>query len=51
MFLFKLFDILIKLELAEDLQTFSSRTNQSVKQEINVNLSTCESLEAMFTYY
>ena len=33
--------------LVEDLQTLSSSTNQSFKSEINVNLSTSESLEAM----
>ena len=46
--LFKLFDKLILLVLVEDLQTLSSSTNQSFKSEINVNLSNCESLEAMF---
>ena len=45
---FKLFDKLIRLELAEASQTLSSSTNQSFKSEINVNLSTSESLEAMF---
>ena len=44
---FKLFDKLIRLELVEDSQTLSSSTNQSFKSEINVNLSTSESLEAM----
>ena len=44
---FKLFDKLIRLELAEASQTLSSSTNQSFKSEINVNLSTSESLEAM----
>ena len=46
--LFKLFDKLILMVLVEDLQTLSSSTNQSFKSEINVNLSTSESLEAMF---
>ena len=46
--LFKLFDKLIQLELLEDSQTLSSRTNQLFKLEINFNLSTSESLEAMF---
>ena len=45
--LFKLFDKLIRLELVEDSHTWSSSTNQSFKSEINVNLSTNESLEAM----
>ena len=44
--LFKLFDKLIRLELAEYSQT--SSTKQSFKYEINVNLSTSESLKAMF---
>ena len=44
MLLFKL----IRLELVEDSQTLSSSTNQSVKLKIDVNLSTSESLEAMF---
>ena len=39
---------LIRLELVEDSQTLSSSTNQSVKLKIDVNLSTSESLEAMF---
>ena len=39
---------LIRLELVEDSQTLSTSTNQSVKLEIDVNLSTSESLEAMF---
>ena len=43
--LFKLFDKLIRLELVEDLQTLSSFPSQWFKQEINVNLSTNESLE------
>ena len=45
---FKLFDKLIRLELVEDSQTLSSSTNQSFKSEIDVNLSTSESLGAMF---
>ena len=45
--LFKLFDKLIRLEHVEDLHTWSSSTNQLFKSEINVNLSTNESLEAM----
>ena len=45
---FKLFNKLIWFELAEDSQTLSSSTNQSVKLEINVNLLAIGSLEAMF---
>ena len=35
-------------ELVEGSQTLSSSTNKSFKSEIDVNLSTSESLEAMF---
>ena len=42
--LFKLFDKLIRLELVEDSQILSLTTNQS---QINHNLSTIESLEAI----
>ena len=45
--LFKQFNRLIRLELVEDSRTLSSSTNQSVKLEINVNLLTIESLEAI----
>ena len=46
--LFKPFDKMIPLQLVEDSQTLSSSANQSVKLEVNVNLSTSVSLEAMF---
>ena len=39
---------LIWQELVEASRTLSSSTNQSFKSEIDVNLSTSESLEAMF---
>ena len=42
-----MFDKLIRLEL-EGSQTLPSNINQSFKPEINLNLSTIESLEAMF---
>ena len=44
--LFKLFHKLIRFELVEDSQIFSSITNQSVKFEGIVNILTVESLEA-----
>ena len=44
---FKQFNKLIRLELVEDSRTLSSSTSQSVKLEINVNLLTIESLEAI----
>ena len=46
--LFKLFDELIWSKLLEGLQILSSSTNQSFKSEIDVNLSTSESLGTMF---
>ena len=45
--LLKLFDKLVRQELV-GLETLSSSTNQSFKSEIDVNLSTSESLGAMF---
>ena len=45
--LFKQFNKLIRLELVEDSPTLSSSTKQSVKLEIDVNLLTIESLEAI----
>ena len=46
--LFKLFNKMIRLEVADDSQALSSSTNESIKVEINVYLLTIESLEAIF---
>ena len=48
MFLSKLIDILIQEKLAEGSLTISPSTNKSFKSEIDFNLSTSESLGAMF---
>ena len=46
--MFKLFDKSIWLELVEGSQTLSSNTNQSFKSDIDFNLSSSESLGAIF---
>ena len=46
--LLKLLDKLIRWEPAEVSQSLSASTNQSSKSEDDVNLSTSESLRAMF---